>query len=212
MALPNVTPTQEENEDAASPRQSRLSVWLIILGLALLFVPLFLTSTTIQELTVTLDFERTVVAATLNYTPPPNPTVEALSATLLWVRQQGNTVESLQGTLAAMHINWPSVMAVLGAYDPAQLSILAITQNPDNILVKGQAVDQRVVSAYADMLRESGLFQQVDVGSITIEDVPTATPAPTAEGAPEATAEATAEPPQTVTVFEINLRPQTKAE
>jgi hypothetical protein len=217
MAFPNDPTQMEEENESAPPRSgSRLASWLIIFGLGLLFLPLYLITSTIKDTTAELQTELDSLQATLSFTPPPNPSEEALNGTLAYVRLQDDALQSLEGTLVGIHIDWPAVMAIVGAYDPAHMGITAVTQNGSTIVIGGQADNQSTVSAYAEMLRTSGRFGQVDVGSITIEVLPTPTPTPTATPVPESTAEPTLEPtqvhePESIANFEITVSIQAKA-
>jgi Tfp pilus assembly protein PilN len=209
-------PVETEGEAESPPRGSRLASWLIILGLGVLFLPLYLIASTIKDTSAQLQTELNQLQATLSFTPPPDPSEEALTSTLVYVRQENSALESLQGTLVAMHINWPSIMAVIAAHDPSLLRITAITQTATTITIGGQAHDPGVISAYADMLRASNLFGDVAVGSINIEILPTPTLPPTPTPLPNATQEATSEAaptiePQSVSNFEITVTVKVKA-
>ncbi len=217
MAFPNDPTQMEEENDSPPPRSgSRLALWLIIFGIGLLFLPLYLITTTIKDTSATLQMELDSVQATLSYTPPPNPSQEALNGTLAYVNLQNDALKSLEGTLVGIHIDWPSVMAVIGAYDPVHMGVTAVTQNGITIVIGGQADNQGTVSAYAEMLRASGQFSEVDVGSITIEILPTPTPTPTPTPVPESTAEPVVEPtrtfePKSIANFLITVTIQVKA-
>jgi len=204
--LPNDPIELDEGDDSPASGGSRMVYWLIILGLGLLFLPLYLIATTIKDSSAELQTELDGLQATLAFTPPANPSEEALTSTLVFVRLEMAALESLQGTLVGMHINWPSVMAVIAAYEPVHMVINAVTQTGIAITIGGQADDPSVVSTYAEMLRTSGLFEEVAVGLINIEILPTPTPTPPTDAAAEATAEPTTIfEPQSVANFEITV-------
>lgn len=216
MALPNDKVEMEEGSEDAPRGGSRLTIWLILLGIGLLFIPLYLIGATIKEGGVQIQSTLDVVEATLAYTPPPNPTAEALSGTLVFMRQQSESLKGLQTTLLGVHINWPSVIANIAAYDPEHMSISSVTQTATSITIGGKAAAQSYVTAYADKLRASGLFDQVAVGSITIETLPTATPTRTPTPLPNTTATFTPEPTLMVEIqsfanFQITITMKTKA-
>ncbi len=203
MAFPNNTPDTEE-EDASSERSgSRLTIWLVILGLGLLFLPLYLIANTIRESSVSLQADLDSVQATLAYTPPPNPSAEALVSTLGAVQRQNALLNSLQSTLVALHIDWPAVMAVIGNYDAAHMTLTAVTQTTTGVTIAGQADTQGIIANYADMLRQSGLFEQVSIGSITVQNIPTATPTKTPTPLPDSTT--TPEPVVTQAVQSVDI-------
>jgi hypothetical protein len=217
MAYSPEVPEEEiaEAESAPQPR-SRMAVYLIIVGLALLFLPLFLIANTIKEEGTTLAAELANIQVTLAVTPLVDPTEHALSNELMSVRQQSASVESIQATLSVGHMDWPSLMAVISAYDDTVMSVLDVSQSELGIVITGQAVDQSVVMAYIDMLRGSGVFDPVALEELSLQSlpIPTATatplPQPTVEGTAEGSLAPTEIPftptPVVIANFRISLR------
>ncbi len=197
MAVNDPLETGEESEAPSTGGGSRFIVWIIIVALGLLFVPIYLIGSTITEGSTELQSTLDAAQATLAFTPPADPSEVAISATLDAVRQQSNTLSVLQSTLVALHINWPSVMSIIGNFDPSRMSLTGVAQTtPSTITISGQADDQNTVTAYADMLRKSGLFDPVSIGAINMQAAPTATPSPTPLPSPTPQATAAAATPQ----------------
>lgn len=201
-----------DNEDglqegeAPARGSGKLVLWLIICGLGVLFLPLYVISTTVKTTNEELTTELTNIEATLTATPPVPAELQTLSADFANTQLQNQTVGSINSTLQDSYINWPTVMAALGAYDLGQMSLTSITQIDNGMRLTGRATREIVAMSYADMLRASGLFDNVAVESITLQSVfITATPtptttAPTVEATVDNRSRATAVPIPTIEV------------
>jgi hypothetical protein len=169
------------NEPPQPPRpavSSKLILWLVALSLGMMFLPLYLISTTIKENNVPLATQLAVLQATLTVTPPPNPEEKALKATLEGVQNQINALDAIRPTLVAGHTDWAVVITVIANYDSGRMALTGVAQSGNQILVTGQAGEEATVMAYADMLRTSQQFDRVVLQSITSKVLPTATPLP----------------------------------
>lgn len=177
----NIDNEDEVQEGEAPPRSSnKLVLWLIICGLGVLFLPLYIISTTVKTTNEELTTELTNIEATLSATPPVDPKLQTLSAEFSDTQKQSQAVGSINSTLNNTYVNWPTVMAALGAYDLSQMSVTSVAQIDMGMRINGRATREIVAMAYADMLRETGLFETVAVESITLQSMfITATPAPT---------------------------------
>jgi len=175
-----IAPERDDFEDNEEPTRSagssRIVLWLILLGLGILFVPVYLVGITIKESRGPLETELTQIQATLTITPQPNPTEQALTDNLIQVRSQIANLATVQSDLTAAHIDWPSVMAIISSYDPSRMAITGLAQVERAITVEGQANDQQAVMDYAELLRQSNQFQDVTIRSIALQPIPTATP------------------------------------
>jgi Tfp pilus assembly protein PilN len=182
---PEVESNPEEEESTGS---SKLLLWLVALSLGVLFVPLYLVSTTIQENIAPLEDEMATIQAQLDSTPAPDPTEEALKSQFLSLQDQVRSLGVMADELVANQINWPAVMASIASYDPAQMKVTKLAQTDVHIALTGLANDEGVVSDYAQHMRDSGYFVRVDVQSITLKTLPTATPVPQSDASatPEA--------------------------
>lgn len=178
----NTIDNEDELQEGEAPARGsgKLVLWLIICGLGVLFLPLYIISTTVKTTNEELTTELTNIEATLSATPPVPPELQTLSADFSNTQMQSQTVGSINSTLKDSYINWPTVMAALGAYDLGQMSLTSITQIDKGMRITGRATREIVAMSYADMLRSSGLFDNVAVESITLQSIYiTATPTPT---------------------------------
>lgn len=190
----------QEGEGEAPAGGSKLVIWLVICGLAVLFLPLYVISTTVKTTNDKLSTDVNNIQATLSSTPPVAPVQQTLSVQLLDTQKQSKAVGSIRSTLMASYINWPTIMAAIGAYDTNQMAVNNVDQIAAGIRISGRAKQEIVAMAYADMLRDSGLFQTVAVESITLQSVLiTVTPSSTIMP----TAVATADPKQRVTATPV---------
>jgi hypothetical protein len=201
----------EGEGDAPARGGSKIVIWLVICGLAVLFLPLYVISTTVKNTNDKLSTDLDSIQATLSATPPVSSLQQTLSAQFLDMQNQSKAVGSIRSTLMASHINWPTVMATIGAYDTNQMAVNNVDQISTGIRITGRAKQEIVAMAYADMLRASGLFDTVAVESINLQSViitvtpmatasPTPPPAITATPAPPNRNQATATPVPTIEI------------
>ncbi|MDX2137653.1 MAG: PilN domain-containing protein [Chloroflexota bacterium] len=184
--MPDEQDILEDNGDEQDSRPaSRLFIWLLALGIAALFLPLYLVSAAIGEATVPLQTELDSVQATLT-TPPEVPSEEvALTEQLLALRAQLSLIEDAPSTLVAAHTDWPAIMAAVRSYDANRVRLTGFTHENERLTIAGNAVEERAVFEYSEVLEQTGLFSRVSVQSISISTQPTPTIAPTpASGLP----------------------------
>jgi len=174
--------------EKATAGGSKIVIWLVICALAVLFLPLYVISTTVKKTNEKLTTDIENIQATLSAPAPVNPVKQTLSAQYLDMQNQSSALGSIQSTLLAAHINWPTIMATIGAYDTNQMAVNNVSQIASGIRITGRAKEEIIAMAYADMLRASGLFDVVAVESITLQSVIiTVTPSNTAVPAAETT-------------------------
>lgn len=182
MLPPDTGADEADNLEESTPKSngsSRLVLYLVIGSLLILFVPLYFVASTIRTTNVQLKADLESVQATLSSTPPVDPRLDSLSGTLAAVQAQSNALQSIGSTLEGLHVNWPQIMAIISSYNPDQISIDSVMQSEKTITISGVANEESVVMAYAEMLRESGLFDPVAVEAISLRTLPTPTPVPT---------------------------------
>ncbi len=206
----NLTPPGRAATDARqdqSPRMSRAAIvlWLIVLGLAILFVPLYLAGTTIQGDVDRLQDDLVALQQSLANVPTPAPEVQALMGTLSAVQGQANRANAVVSTLTAAHVDWPAVMAALANYNPDRIVLHSVAQAENRLTLTGRASDDAAVVEYSRSLEGSGLFTRVAVQSIRVVATPVFTPVtaltltptqtvtPTASSTPSQTPTATPE-------------------
>jgi Tfp pilus assembly protein PilN len=197
--------TEEGEETAGSG--GKIVRWLVLLGIGILFAPLYLMGTTLKASKLPLQDELSGIQATLSATPSLDPTEQAMAGRLAELRSQINDLDSVQSTLSAAHIDWPSVMSIIASYDQGQMSVTGLAQTGSLLTLSGQANDENVIMAYANLLRQSNQLASVSIESITYHEAPTAIPPRAAVSTPQA-----AQAAQTQATFaEFILRVQLKA-
>ncbi len=181
------------------PSAEAIIRWLVVLGLAMFYLPLYLISAGIGREVAGLQCELEPLQAALTRVNTPGPQVVELKSTLDHVQASIGEIEAARPTIAASHYAWPAIMAAIGSYDPARLRLLSITQSGGEIALKGRTVGDSAVAAYAHALESSSLFDRVVVQSMKT----VATPAPSPTGTPSTTPtpkpSATPEPSPTAT-------------
>lgn len=168
----------EENEETGTSRKS-LVLWLIVIGLAVLFVPLFLVFNTLRNDVTRLQTELEPLQAELADEGAPPPEIQLLMEQAALANGEVDAVAAVYPTLVASHIDWQPAMQTLGSYDQSQMLLTNITQDVRRLTIVGKAMDQSRVVAYARALEESGLFNSVEIQSITQIDGPLFTATPT---------------------------------
>ena len=103
----------QEGEGEAPAGGSKIVIWLVICGLAVLFLPLYVISTTVKSTNDKISSQLDDIQATLTAPPPINPVMTTLSAQFLDVQSQSKAMGSIRSTLMASHINWPTLMATM---------------------------------------------------------------------------------------------------
>lgn len=173
----------EENEEGGSSRRG-LVLWLIVIGLAILFVPLFLVFNTLRTDVTRLQTELEPLQGQLAAQGTPPPELQLLIEQAAAANGEVDAIAAVYPTLIASHIDWQPAMHTLGSYDQSQMLLTNITQEVRRLTIVGKAMDQSQVVAYARALEESGLFNSVEIQSITQVDGPlfTATPIITSTG------------------------------
>lgn len=157
---------QKATPEAPPAEHGRLVMWLVVLGIALLFLPLGLLTMQLRMERLALEEEVSALTDSASVTPTPDPDSEDLRSRLLILREVETTLHSLQTTLQDQRQEWPPVMAALLGYDFRQIELTRIAQTDGLLLVEGRAADEDAVLAYVNSLREEGLFRRVQVQSI----------------------------------------------
>lgn len=167
----------EETEDGGSSRRG-LILWLIVIGLAVLFVPLFLVFNTLRTDVTRLQGELEPLQSELAAQGTPPPELQLLMEQAAAANGEVDAIAAVYPTLIASHIDWQPAMQTLATYDQSQMLLTNITQEVRRLTIVGKAMDQSQVVAYARALEESGLFNSVEIQSITQIEGPlfTATP------------------------------------
>jgi len=174
---------------AQPPRTTRTSIilWLVVLSLAAFFLPLYLISSTLHNDANRLEANRIPIQATLQSIHTPAPEIRALMSTLTQVQSLAQDVDNTYQSLLANRTHWPAAMAVIGSYNPAQLTLISLTEAENRVTLTGRAADETAVVAYARTLEESGLFARVVIQSVRSVATPFATPTTVGQATPAPT-------------------------
>ena len=174
-------PQDDDLEEEGGGSASRLVPWLIIVAIALMFVPLYFGASAIEEDTKPLSTELINLQTTLT-APPLVPIAEqTLSVQLLDLRSRLRVIADMPATMVAGHLDWPGIMATLHTYDANQIRLKGFVNEGWLLTLNGEAVQEASVLEYVSKLQKSGFFTQVRVQAITIMAV--ASPTPNAEPA-----------------------------
>lgn len=174
-------PPEAEMEDAEPPSRSRLAIWLVALALAAMFVPVYLVSGSLEEATIPLEQQAEALAMTLTAPPVVPEEEQQLTDRLLAARGQLSSIQEIPVTLAAQHLDWPSITQALLNYDANSIRLTSFTHDSIVLTLIGSATAESEAIRYAEMLESSGLFLRVSVQSIVLNPPPTPTPAPTGQ-------------------------------
>ncbi|MCP5099243.1 MAG: hypothetical protein GY943_27130 [Chloroflexi bacterium] len=171
---------QNSSIDPPQPktRSGTLILWLVVLGLMVLFIPLYFVATTLQTNVVQLESDLAPLEAALTV-EPQSPSTE-LSQSLSEIQAQVDQFAGVAPALTVGNINWPDIINTIRNVDSAQLALTSITQSDNQLIITGRAVDDTAVIDYARELETSGQFKRVVVESIVLVTTPFASPTPTA--------------------------------
>jgi len=161
------TPPKEKAKKGDS---GRLVVWLVALSMAMLFLPLWLMSATLQEDVAQLETEQAQLAEALNLTPTPDAAAEDLRTELLALRNDVVTLEGKIEELAGQSLDWYVVMDLLLQYDQSAMQLTHIAQQERGLIVEGLAENEDSILSYVNTLRQAATFDGVQVQSILRED------------------------------------------
>lgn len=166
---------EEDEPRAIAP----MVLWLGVLGLVILFVPLYLTANTLANEVVRLQAEvppRQTAAAAAPGLPPE---AALLAVTLTAVHSQTSQIDTILPTLVADNVDWPGALSAVNNVDGSQIQITGLEQSGGQLLIRGRAANDDAVTAYARQLEGSGRFAAVEVQSIVQAPEPFFTPTPT---------------------------------
>jgi Tfp pilus assembly protein PilN len=189
MDSPNLLDLNDQGEQPQPQKISRTTIilWLLVLSLAAFFVPLFLLSNGIRGDVLRLEGDLQPISATLAVINTPPPEIQQLLEELTQAQGSADEIEQTYLSLMAGRADWPAVMAAIGDYDPARLTLTSLAQTDNRLTLNGRAIDDSAVVAYARDLEESQLFARVVIQSVSSVATPFATPQVTGTVAPGTT-------------------------
>ena len=181
------------------PRQpfpGNIILWFIVLGLTILFIPLFLFSRSLNQEVAHL--EGTVVPLETAVSSLPLDDNSSAIQELTLLNEQIVQIDTLSPTLDAKQIIWSDVMQTVRTFDSSEISILSLAQAPGRLTIRGRATDESAITAYVQQLEQSGSFNRVIMQSILVVETPFVVESPTPLG-PTATARPTNHPTAVLT-------------
>ncbi len=166
-------------EDAETPPQLRpMTLWLGVLGLAILFIPLYLMANSLGSEVAQLEADTIPLQTALASTPGPLPQAQELIVTLTAVHYQTDQMVAILPVLEAENVDWNAVMAVINDVDGSGVQLTGLEQSNGQLLIRGRAVNEGFVTEYAHRLETSGQFAQVVIQSMVAAAEPFFTPTP----------------------------------
>lgn len=194
----------EPEPPSTGPPWRKYIPWLIVAGLAILFLPLYAIATTIGNDAARLEAELSDIQLELASEPTPLPEVQALGEEATRIQEQLSELEAIYSNLSVDHVDWPAAVAAIRNHDPNRITLTSLEQVDNRVLLNGRATDDTAVINYARTLEDSGQFARVIVQSISLTTpdatsiaalTPTQTVTPTAEASPtSATPQPTSSP------------------
>jgi len=201
------SPHPDELAEDDVPRRSRMGrviLWLVALSLGVLFLPIHLLGSAIDEQNARLQGDIGTQEARLALGPPASLDEKELQTTLSAALEQLSVLQPARTHLESNRIDWPGVAASLSNYHDDYMVVLGLTQTDQLLTVQGRAWSEQVVLDYARRLEESGHFATVTVQSLSGNIVPTETPG---RGTPTPAPEA----PSRIRYVEFTLTAELKA-
>jgi Tfp pilus assembly protein PilN len=199
MSLQNSSQPGTLLEQLRGLSRRTIIIWLVAASLVFLFIPLYLVTVALHDDADRLETDLQAVQAQLANASTPDPEVQGLMDTLSGIQSSVDEIETARATLTASHVDWPSVMAAIGSYNPEYLTLTSLTQTDSRITLEGQAADNAAVTTYLSGLEGSGLFSRVVLQSVRTIATPLAAPTGSVTATPAVTPTATVTPTMTPT-------------
>lgn len=181
-------------------------VWLGVLGLVILFIPLYLTAKTLADDVVQLETELVVQQTAVAALPDLPPDAAPLAVTLTAVHHQISQIETLLPTLAAENVDWRAALAAING-GSSEIRLTGLEQSGSQLLIRGQAASDDAVAAYAALLEASGQFAAVEVQSVVPVAVPFLSPTPQPTATPTTAVTNTPLPTAVPTMIPVTPKP-----
>src|SRR5574341_1355087 len=121
------------------PTRRSLALWLAVIGVSLLFLPLYLTAQTIREDNLSLEAALSQAQTDVASVPTLPAEAQHLQATVTAVQAQIDLLGPIHSQLVAGHVDWPGILAIVAAYDDTQVVLTGITQTEDRLVITGRA-------------------------------------------------------------------------
>ena len=150
-------------------------LWLIVLALAVTFIPLMLINSWVRKDVQRLETELWSLQSAIGQVTGPSEEAIKLSGEMARVNQ---LISTMQTVTVPSGLQWPLVVDAIARYDPAAIEISSLTQMSGKIQIDGRAASNDAVVRYQQTLLAARIFGDVVVISMTA-----APPTPTPEAA-----------------------------
>ena len=140
-------------------------IGLMAFSLLILLLALYLISTSVQNDIARSEANLASLQSQIIRLQTPAPSVQELLTTLTTTL---TLADKLEAARPAIGHQWPTLVAVLGGYDPAAITLTALRQEGNRITLTGQAITDSSAVAYVHRLEESPLFTSVVLESIVL--------------------------------------------
>lgn len=146
---------------------------IVALGLIALAVPLYLVFDGLRDDLAQSASELFGVQTQLAALSTPAPDVQQLTAQ---VARTEAALAALTASQPPTGMDWPQLAGVIDSYDPQQITLLALTEADNQIILEGRATDNAAVVAYIQSLAASPLFLDIERQSVGTVPTPDAVP------------------------------------
>ena len=192
--IPEIKPTTPAGGDSGGmpelpilppPRtipRAVMTLWLVVIGMAVFFLPLYLATLTIREDAKSMETEIASIRVSLTNVPTPEPEIASQLTPLALAQRQLNQLNPIYPTLVAPHPDLPAVMAAINNYNPNEITLTGLTWAENRITLTGRAARDDIVLTYVHNLEQTNLFNRVTLESaqVVATITPTLTITPTA--------------------------------
>ena len=165
-------------------RWASVAPWLSLLGLLILVYPTFQWFTTTNQAFNLVARNLDHQSATQSALRTPSGTEAALSTQITEARDRASQLESAAGSVNIQQVAWGDTLGFLLDQAPVGVTLFAINQEDDTLVLTGNASTYQVPLAYAQRLRDTGRFLSVSVSVISRNAETSPTPASAATATP----------------------------
>jgi hypothetical protein len=116
-----------EQEQPRRLSRRTITLGLVAMSLAFFFVPLYFIMTAIRSDAARLEANIQAAQESLANPSTPIPENQELMDELAQVQGLASQIEGAYSSIETSHTNWPAVMAAIGNYDPAQITLTSLT-------------------------------------------------------------------------------------
>ncbi|MBI5033779.1 MAG: PilN domain-containing protein [Chloroflexi bacterium] len=153
---------------AAEPEKLSQTTKIMLMAavsMLVFFLPLFLLTTAVNEDVKGMNTDLGFVRTSLTQVPTPIPAIQKYMTPIAQTQGQINQFNVVYPTLTSPRADWSLVMTAIGKYDPTQISLVAISRTATSVTITGNAINDNVITAYAQSLEQSNVFSRVVVQS-----------------------------------------------